>query len=158
MIKPVFLVNYACIWACKKPAWVARKLHIQFQVICNFCLQPNCFYNWKSSTPAAKQEIEAEKRSRPVKAVRGVMGTAKRQMARSDSAMLQMKTFVLLHISGFLHVTPHVTFTNIMCRWHCDCGPYSSQNMICIIIYVRDSHKYLGGTMTVAFCIIYVTL
>jgi hypothetical protein len=45
-----------------------------------------------------------------------VMGTAKRQMARSDSAMLQMKTLVLLHISGFLHVTPHVTITNIMCR------------------------------------------
>ncbi len=93
-----------------------------------------------------------------MKAVRGVMGTAKRQMARSDSAMLQMKTLVLLHISGFLHGTPHVTITNIMCRLHCDCGPYSSQNMICIITYVRDSHKYLGGTMTVASCIIYVTL
>ena len=38
----------------------------------------------------------------PVKAVRGVMGTAKRQMARSESAMLQMKMFVLLHISRFL--------------------------------------------------------
>ena len=37
-----------------------------------------------------------------MKAVRGVMGTAKRQMARSDSAMLQIKMFVLLHISRFL--------------------------------------------------------
>jgi hypothetical protein len=37
-----------------------------------------------------------------VKAVSGVMGTAKRQMARSESAILQMKILVLLHISRFL--------------------------------------------------------